>query len=374
MNRFLSLALAAALTLALLPAAVLAAPAEAEYLDWDSVRQKEAVSMLTDLKLISGYDDGAFQPVRPVTRAEAAKLIAGLLTDDEIPADTVCRYADAAESWAGPYIEYCAEQGVFSGPVGSDFRPSDGVTVRELAKMLLAVLGHGTDAYTGTDWASAVDADAERSGLYDGDSDPDKDRAATREEACLLINNALKAPVVEGYDDEGSPVYELDDMMEPKSLVQLRFGASAVTGVLQANAKADLRPNGGSLGGSCVHLSGYVKDFRVPLDAALDEHLLGHRVTMYAKLGAEGNEAITAPAVDPDECFYRAVGTEALKGIISAAELNLSAEVAVYQDYAPAGLDALSALTDEDTVKLFDYEGDSLIDLILIDRAGALPA
>ena len=102
MKRRLTVLLTLALLFSVLPFASGAAPETGYFTDWDLVQQKAAVAMLTDLGLVSGYDDGSFQPERPVNRAEASKVIAGLLAP-ELTADAVCRFPDAAPaSTAGP--------------------------------------------------------------------------------------------------------------------------------------------------------------------------------------------------------------------------------------------------------------------------------
>ena len=132
------LLLIAMLLLAALPAG---AASTGDFTDSADIRHPEAVRMLTDLGLISGYSDGSFRPNAPVTRAQIAKLVALISTDDPA-AEHTADFADVAEdSWALCYIDYCAAQGIVSGS-GGLFRPDDPVTALELCKMLLIVLGN----------------------------------------------------------------------------------------------------------------------------------------------------------------------------------------------------------------------------------------
>ena len=50
--------------------------------DRDAIRNDNEVWMLVDLGLISGYGDGTFRPQNGITREETAKLIAMLCTDE----------------------------------------------------------------------------------------------------------------------------------------------------------------------------------------------------------------------------------------------------------------------------------------------------
>lgn len=366
MKRGLTILLTLTLLFNILPLHSGAVSETDRYTDWDQVGEKAAVAMLTDLKLVSGYDDGSFRPERPVTRAEAAKMMAGLL-EEEVPEGDTCRYPDAAGIWAAGYIELCAGQGIISGPAGSDFRPGDAVTVRELAKMLLAVLGHDTEVYTGLNWAAAVDADAAETGLYNGDW-ADKGRAARREETCLLVNNALQSGVVQGYTETGDPVYELDGMLEPKTLLELRFHTTPVTGVVQATATGDLRTEGDRPGKNCIRLSGYVREFEVSAETARDKTLLGHRVIVYAHLGSDVNKVLGIPAISPAEICHEVVGREVLNAVMDVEGLSTDEDTAYYLNYTPSDALCLENLDDDEQVTVIDHDGDRVVDMVLVFR------
>lgn len=366
MKRGLTIILTLTLLFSVLPFNAGAVEETDRYTDWALIREKAAVAMLTDLGLVSGYDDGSFQPERLVTRAEAAKIIAGLL-EEEVPEGNACRYADTAGTWAAGYVEVCAGRGILSGPPGSDFRPRDAVTVRELAKMLLAVLGCDAEPYTGPNWAETVDAAATEAGLYTGDRG-DKSRAVSREETCLLINNALQSSVVQGYTETGEPLFELDEMLQPKTLLEMRFHAVPVTGVVQANAKRDLRTEGERLGKNCIRLSGYVKEFQVSAQTAQDETLLGHEVILYARFGSDGNKVLGIPAVSPDEISYEIAGQELLNAVMDVGGLSMDEDTAYYLNYVPSDAFCLENLDDDEQVTVIDHDGDQVVDLVLAFR------
>ena len=65
----------------LLAALPVGAASADEFTDSADITHVEAVRMLTDLGLLSGYSDGSFRPDVPVTRAQIAKLIALLSTE-----------------------------------------------------------------------------------------------------------------------------------------------------------------------------------------------------------------------------------------------------------------------------------------------------
>lgn len=364
MKRGLTLLIILALLFGVMPP-VSGAVAETGYFtDWNQVQEKAAVAMLSDLGLVSGYDDGSFQPGRSVTRAEAAKVIAGLL-EAGVPEGNVCRFPDTAGNWAAGYIELCAERGIISGLAGTDFRPEDAVTIRELAKMLLAVLGYDAELYTGPDWAAAADAAATETGLYNG-IEGSKDRFASREETCLLLNNALQSGVVKGYTEAGESVYELDEMLQPKTLLELRFEAVPVTGVVQASAAGDLRTEKDNLGKDCIRLNGYVKEFHVSPQVAQDESLLGHSVILYAHLGLDGNKVLGIPMASPDEICYEVAGQELLNAVMDVSGLTVNEETAYYLNYEPTDSSCLENLEEDEQVSVIDHDGDKVLDVIMI--------
>ena len=230
------------LLLAALPAGAASADG---FTDSAEITHVEAVRMLTDLGLLSGYSDGSFRPDVPVTRAQIAKLIALLSTEDPAAAQAA-GFADVAESsWALSYIDYCAAQGIVSGS-GGLFRPDDPVTALELCKMLLVVLGNDAARYTGAGWAENVRTDADSSHLL-RDFSGSVSAAVTRENACLLILNALQNPAIHGFDEDGNALYVLDELRNPRTYLEIRFDAVRYSGVVAGDKFIT-----GSLGGILV--------------------------------------------------------------------------------------------------------------------------
>ena len=138
MKKLLCALLAAVLTLTLMIPCT--ATDFAGFSDQQEIENNNAVRMLYDLGLISGYSDGSFGPQNPIRREEVAKLMALLSSaSPEAAQNAASVFYDVNDSWATPYISYCAEQEIIVGSAGK-FRPADRVTLRELAKMLLVNL------------------------------------------------------------------------------------------------------------------------------------------------------------------------------------------------------------------------------------------
>ena len=110
MKKLLCVLLAAVLALTLM---IPCAAAEfAGFTDQQEIKNINAVRMLCDLGLISGYSDGSFGPQNPIRREEVAKLMALLCEADPQPQNGAAPFYDISTSWAAELIIYCAERGI----------------------------------------------------------------------------------------------------------------------------------------------------------------------------------------------------------------------------------------------------------------------
>ncbi len=359
--------LALTLALALSAGAAAVETSAFDFTDWNQVDYQSQVSILTSLGVVGGYADNSFRPDDPITRAEIAKIVS-FLREDAVPQYTTSSYTDTADTWAGDYIEYCAEQGILGGYNGQ-FRPKDYVTARELAKALLVVLGQDSSAYMGDGWSEAVDEDADALGIYNGYTLA-RDLYVTRQQACLMISNALQCPVQVEQQD-GSRVYILDEMMEPLSLLQYRFEVIPVVGVVEANAQVDLR-GGGSLDGNLLHIAGYTKDFEVSEEVANDMSLIGCNVTVYARFFEDYNRIYGVPQVVKDTGYSAGnLRPSELPVVMEYGNLQFGNDTTYYINYERVNRAAIDQLQPQDVLSIFDYEGDNIIDLVLVTRTAS---
>lgn len=182
--------------------------------DAKTVDRWQAVSTLSQLGIIAGKEDGAFHPGDPVTRAEAAKLLAFLLGGGQSPQAQAMEgpyFQDIDGHWARPYILYCASLGILGGRSEGVFDPDGQVTAAELAKMALSALGYDPNIYglTGQDWEISTNRLANEAKLYEGLKDEagalDASQPINRENTAQVLWNLLKAPVIIRATDPESP-------------------------------------------------------------------------------------------------------------------------------------------------------------------------
>ena len=208
MKKFLSLVLALVMTMSL----VTVSAGAKDFSDNSKIAYKEAVDVMSAVKVIDGYADGSFNPSATLTRGAAAKIICNLILG---PTTASALVADAApykdvpvnHTFAG-YIAYCQKTGIISGYADGTFKPANTLTGYAFMKMLLGALGYKADqeGYTGANWSINVAKRALNIGLADdlvGDFNGVK--AVNREEACLYAFNTLKATMVE-YDKNSTVI------------------------------------------------------------------------------------------------------------------------------------------------------------------------
>ena len=200
MKKFLSLVLALVMTMSL----VTVSAGAKDFTDASKINYKEAVDVMSAVKVIDGYAEGDFRPSATLTRGAAAKIICNLILG---PTTASALVADAApykdvptnHTFAG-YIAYCQKEKIISGYADGTFRPAASLTGYAFMKMLLGALGYDAEVeqYTGANWSINVAKRAMNIGLKDGlIGDFNGVKAVTREEACLYAFNTLQATMVE---------------------------------------------------------------------------------------------------------------------------------------------------------------------------------
>lgn len=106
----------------------------------------QAAEFLKANDIVSGYDDGTFQPDKPVNRAEALKLIiAPLIEQEKLNSVKTTVYEDIPEgTWYLAYVEAGRTNGIIDGPPKKTrFNGGDPVIKAEFLKMVQ--IAHGAD-------------------------------------------------------------------------------------------------------------------------------------------------------------------------------------------------------------------------------------
>ena len=103
----------------------------------------KAVSTLSAMGVLKGYEDGTFRPDASITRAELAAVAVRFFRAPVAPAED--RFSDIAGHWANEAINAAAQLGIVSGYEDGSFRPANNITRAETIQMVNNVLGRCPD-------------------------------------------------------------------------------------------------------------------------------------------------------------------------------------------------------------------------------------
>ena len=240
LKRALSLALAAIMLVGMMVVSASAASYN-NLTDKDEIVNKDAVSMLVSLGIIEGKPDGSYGPTENVDRAQMAKMLSVIMNkgvDNSALYQSVnSGLVDVNTNWAKGHINYCYTTGIIAGRGTGTFDPSATVTALEAAKMLLVAVGYdpAIEGFEGADWAINVSVRADEQGIFEGFT---KDLSAplNRDDAALLIYNALDVEMIQSYTTNNYPIVYSDH----RTILSDKYGVIKVEGVVTANEWAIL--------------------------------------------------------------------------------------------------------------------------------------
>ena len=240
LKRALSLALAAIMLIGMMVVSA-SAVSYNDLTDKDQIVNKDAVSMLVSLGIIEGKPDGSYGPTENVDRAQMAKMLSVIMNkgvDNSALYQSVnSGLTDITSHWAKGHINYCYTTGIIAGRGTGTFDPSATVTALEAAKMLLVAVGYdpAIEGFEGADWAINVSVRADEQGIFEGFT---KDLSAplNRDDAALLIYNALDVEMIQSYTTNNYPIVYSDH----RTILSDKYGVIKVEGVVTANEWAIL--------------------------------------------------------------------------------------------------------------------------------------
>ncbi len=240
LKRALSLALAAIMLIGMMVVSA-SAVSYNDLTDKDQIVNKDAVSMLVSLGIIEGKPDGSYAPTENVDRAQMAKMLSVIMNkgvDNSALYQSVnSGLTDITSNWAKGHINYCYTTGIIAGRGNGTFDPSATVTALEAAKMLLVAVGYDPkiEGFEGADWAINVSVRADEQGIFEGFT---KDLSAplNRDDAALLIYNALDVEMIQSYTTNNYPIVYSDH----RTILSDKYGVIKVEGVVTANEWAIL--------------------------------------------------------------------------------------------------------------------------------------
>ncbi len=203
-----------------------------DYSDANKVAEqyKVAVDVNTQLGVLKGRTDTAYDPQGTLNRAELATIIYRIVTGDVEDA-YVKNYADAQrfadvapEQWFAGYVNYCADNGYLKGVGEGKYDPAGTLTGYQAMAALLRAIGYDKlHEYEGADWYVAVTKDAKK--INEGIV-ADWAKPISREIAAQLAFNTLNAKPVMYIPFLGEYVESALGLGTLKPLIESAFGVT----------------------------------------------------------------------------------------------------------------------------------------------------
>ncbi|MBQ4526825.1 MAG: S-layer homology domain-containing protein [Clostridia bacterium] len=155
-----------------------------------------AVSTLSSLEILNGYEDGSFKPDGDITRAEFCAVVCRALGYE--PAAGATMFTDVpADHWAAGYINTCAGAKIVNGMGDGTFAPNANVTYEQAVKMLVVALGYEPMAAQKGGYPTGYMVVANTYGMTKGVSVASQAAAASRGIVAQLTYNALDIPMMD---------------------------------------------------------------------------------------------------------------------------------------------------------------------------------
>lgn len=192
MKRALVLCLAVSLLFSAIPAGA------ASFSDVEAISYQTAVTHLSNIGIIKGYEDGSFRPDEVMTRGEFAVVMAKLFGSEEgqIILPNPYFYDVPEEHFAKNSILYCIYLGLMEGYGDGYFRPDQPISYTEAVKIMVCALGYYPLAVNKGGYPTGFLAQANELTILKGIKKNASEKIL-REEIAQLAYNSLNVQLLE---------------------------------------------------------------------------------------------------------------------------------------------------------------------------------
>ncbi len=193
----------------------------------------QAVSSLSQLGVINGYEDGTFKPDNDVTRAEFTAMLMramgagslGSTSAADLPFTDISD-TDTSISWAIPNINIAYSRGIINGyPEDNTFKPNNNILYEEAVKMVVCALGYGSSVNTAMEpwYTDYINQARTLTIIKNAQNMGNTGSPASRACIAQMLYDSLEVPLVEG------------GMVTTKTLLSDYLGYIKSTGYISAN-------------------------------------------------------------------------------------------------------------------------------------------
>ena len=192
LKRVLSLGMTAAMITGLMVVGTSAA----SYADVSTEDNVEAISVLEEVGIMVGDENGDFNPDQLVTRNEMAVVMSNLMDYRVATFAGTSPFTDVP-SWAEPYVAACWTNGITAGTSATTYGGDASVTTAQAALMLMKALGYFQySSDFGNDWQLSTVSQGSKIGLFNG-VEAAVSEAMTRNDVAQMVLNTLESGMVE---------------------------------------------------------------------------------------------------------------------------------------------------------------------------------
>lgn len=167
----------------------------------EGTKVAEAVGILSNLNIFTGFEDGTFKPNDTVTRAQMAAIICRTLgyEDQAVASTGTTNFNDVpASHWASGYVNVAESLQIVNGYGNGAFGPEDQVTYEQAIKMIVVALGYELDAQAKGGWSTGYLAVAAREGITKN-SNGVVGTPAARGTIAVLVYNSLEVRLMDQW-------------------------------------------------------------------------------------------------------------------------------------------------------------------------------
>lgn len=373
----------------------------------------EAVGILSNLGILTGFEDGTFKPDETVTRAQMAAIVCrtlGYESQAKSSAGTTIFNDVPGDHWAAGYINVAQSLNIINGYGDGNFGPEDKVTYEQAVKMIVCALNYDLVAQAKGGYPTGYLSVASSEGITKSANGKVGD-AAKRSTVAVLVYNSLEVRILDQntWTTDGSDEYaKSDDTILSKYLDVNKWEGVVSDVPFTDYAKNDYKKN--TTPKMSLDSNAFYKVYQDGKEVKKDdktyqnvdcslvdvENLLGKKVIayigdseddetgnymVYAISEKSSGNTVTAISgtqlVDSDDKEYNLPEQISYRktGSTKVYDLDLADEVTVYTNYekstvkkgsySTATLDA--ALENGGSIELISNDNDDDIDVIIIN-------
>lgn len=330
-------------------------------------KYEKAVTVLSGLGIMKGYPDGNFKPGDGITRAEFAKITSKLL-GYTISSDTATFSDVPVSHWAHEAVETAVYAGAVNGTDPGLYSPDMPIESAQAAKIFVSILGYGAVAEAKGGYPGGYTAQAADIGLYSGVKL--SDGVITRGEIAVMTLNALNTKVLlqtsYGENAEAST-------FKDRTLMRENLKIDKEKGVVTGVRGTSLTSANNNDGADYIEIDNVRYKTQVPNT----ERYLGKtveyyydteeddRAEIYVIVPTESNDVLI---VDADD--IKSVGTGKLTYLVDEREktatFSATADV-IYNGQALRNWTKADLKPDYGSITLIDNDNDGVYDVYMVN-------